>query len=95
MKKQICLQVEITFQTDPKFEIKESKNLEKYQDLARSLKIWNTKVTVIPIIVETIAIISKDREKRLGNRNSKEELRPVSTAEFGKDTLHLQEFKEI
>ena len=47
--------------------VKESEKTNKYLDLVRELKkLWNIKVTVIPIVVGTLGIIPKGLEKRLG-----------------------------
>ena len=51
---------------DSKMKVKENEKLDKYLDLARELKkLWNKKVTVIPIIVRVIETVSKNQEKRL------------------------------
>ena len=40
--------------------MKESEKMDKYQDLARELKkLWNMKVTVIPIIIGALSTVSK------------------------------------
>ena len=47
--------------------MKENKMIHKYLDLAWELKkLWNMKVTVIPIVVDVLKTVSKDLEKRLG-----------------------------
>ena len=53
-------------QADHRVKMKESKNIVKYLDLTRELKeLWNMKVTVIPIVVDTLGIIPEGLEKRL------------------------------
>ena len=46
--------------------IKESEKRDKHSDLARELrKPWNTRMTVIPVIIGTLGTISKGLEKGL------------------------------
>ena len=49
-----------------RWKIKESKGTSNYQDLARELKkLWNIKVMLILIVVEALATVLKNLEKRL------------------------------
>ena len=44
--------------------IKEGERIDKYLDLARELnKLWNIRVTVIPVVLGTLGIVSKGLEK--------------------------------
>ena len=46
--------------------LKESKKRDKYQDLARELKkLWNVKVTVIPIVTGVLSTVTKGLLQRL------------------------------
>ena len=46
--------------TDPRVEIKESEKKDEYQELAIDLKkLWNMKVTVIPIVTGVLGTISE------------------------------------
>ena len=51
--------------TDHWVKIKENEKLEKYLDIAIELrkKLWNMKVTGIPIIIETLGTIPKNLKK--------------------------------
>ena len=45
---------------DHKVNLKENKERYKYQDLARELKkLWNIKVTVIPIVIGALGTVTK------------------------------------
>ena len=45
---------------DHKVKLKESEKKDDYQDLARELKkLWNMKVTVIPIVIGTLGTVTK------------------------------------
>ena len=46
--------------------MKESEKINKYLDLARDLKkLWNMKVTVMPIVVGVLGMAPKGLERRL------------------------------
>ena len=52
--------------TDCRVKIKEIEKRDKYLDLARELKkLWNMKVTVIPIVIGALGTIPKGLVKRL------------------------------
>ena len=56
--------MDFTVPKDHKVKIKEK--LSKYLDLSRELeKLWNMRMTVIPIVVEELGTVVKDLEKRL------------------------------
>ena len=61
-KKKTCLLVNFVVATNQN----ENENIDKYLDLARELKrLWNMKMTVIPIVVRTRGMVPKDLEKSL------------------------------
>ena len=46
---------------DQRVKLKENEKKDKYPDLARELKkLWHMKVTVIPIVIGTLGIVTKD-----------------------------------
>ena len=46
--------------TDYKVKLKESEKIDKYQDLAREQKkLWNMKMTVIPIVIGALGTVTK------------------------------------
>ena len=60
-KKRICHQVVFAISADNKMKIKESEKIDTYLDLAREQKqskLGDMNVTVIPIVVESLWIIS-------------------------------------
>ena len=62
-KKRICQIVDFAFPTDHKINLKESKKKDKYLDLARELKkLWNMKVTIVPIVIGALGTITKGLE---------------------------------
>ena len=53
-------------QENHRVKIKESKKRDKYLDLARELrKLWNVKVTMIPIVIDALGMIPKGLERGL------------------------------
>ena len=58
-KKRICKIVAFTVLADHKINLKESEKKDKYLDLARELKkLWNMKVTVVPIVIGALGTIT-------------------------------------
>ena len=65
-QKNISYTVDIAIPGDREMKVKESKKLNKHQDLVRELKkLYDMKVTVIPIIGESLGTVSKNLEKKL------------------------------
>ena len=45
---------------DYRIKLKESEKKHKYLDLARGLKkLWNIKMTIIPIVIDTFGMVTK------------------------------------
>ena len=62
-KKRIC---KIVDPTDHRINMKESEKKDKYIDLARELKkLWNMKVTIVPIVIGAFGTITKGLLKGL------------------------------
>ena len=63
-KKRPCQQINFDIPVDHRVKMKERKKIDEYLDLARELKkLWNMKVTVIPIVVGVFGTFSKYLEK--------------------------------
>ena len=71
-KKRACRIVDFAVPIDRRVKLKESEKIDKYQDLARELKkLWNMKVTVMPI--DAIRTVSKgliQGKWELGNKRT-------------------------
>ena len=50
---------------DHKTKINENEKVDMYQNLAGGQKVWNMKVTVIPIVIVAFGTIPKEWEKGL------------------------------
>ena len=52
--------MDLAVPADHRVKLKESKKKDMYLDLARELKkLWNMKVTIIPIIIDTLGTATK------------------------------------
>ena len=67
-KKRICKIIDFTVPSDHRINLKESEKKDKYLDLGRELKkLWNMKVTIVPIVIGALGTIAKGLLKGLGN----------------------------
>ena len=59
--KRICNIVDFAFPADHRIKLKGCEKKDKYLDLARELKkLWNMKVTIVPIVIGTFRTVTKD-----------------------------------
>ena len=59
-KKRICKIVNFAVLADHRIKLNESEKKDKYLDLARELKkLWNMKVTIIPIVIGAFVTVTK------------------------------------
>ena len=65
-KKKICKIVDFAVPADHRINLKESEKNDKYLDLARELKkLWNMKVTIVPIVIGALGTVTKGLLKGL------------------------------
>ena len=65
-KKRICKIVDTAVPVDHRINLKEREKKDKYLDLARDLKkLWNMKVTIVPIVIGAFGTITKGLLKGL------------------------------
>ena len=65
-KKKICKIVDFAVVADHRINLKKSEKKDKYLDLARELKkLWNMKVTIVPIVIGALRTITKGLLKAL------------------------------
>ena len=73
-KKRICKIVDFAVPADHRIKLKECEKKDKYLDLARELKrLWNMKVTIIPIVIcafgtETKGLLKELEDLEVGGR---------------------------
>ena len=64
--KRICKIVDFAVPADHRIKLKESEKKDKYLDLVRELKkLWNMKVTIIPIVIGAFGSVTKGLLKGL------------------------------
>ena len=65
-KKKICKIVDFAVLGDHRIKLKECEKRDKYLNLARELKkLWNLKVTIIPIVIGAFGTVAKGLSKGL------------------------------
>ena len=65
-KKKTCKIVDFAVPADHRIKLKECEKKDEYLDLARELKkLWNLKVTIIPIVIGTFGMVTKGLLKGL------------------------------
>ena len=65
-KKIICKIVDFVVPADPRIKLKDCDKKDKYLDLARELtKLWNMKITIVPIVIGTFGLVTKGLLKGL------------------------------
>ena len=62
----ICKIIDFAVPADPRIILKESEKKDKYLGLARELKkLWNMKVTIVPIVIGALGTVTKGLLKGL------------------------------
>ena len=65
-QKKICKTADFAVPADHRIKLKECEKRDKYLDLARELKkLWNMKVTIIPIVIDAFGTVTKGLLKGL------------------------------
>ena len=65
-KKRICKILDFAVPADHGIKLKECKKKDKYLDLTRGIeKLWNMKVTILPIVIGAFGTVTKGLLKRL------------------------------
>ena len=65
-KRRTCKIIDFAVSGDSRIEEKEKEKMEKYQDLRGELqKIWNVRLKIIPLVVDSLGAISKQFDNRL------------------------------
>ena len=90
-KKKICKIVDFAVPADHRIKLKECEKRDRYHDLARELKkkLWNMKVTIIPIVISAFGTLRKGLLKVSGGFGSwrpSEDHPNNSTIEDGQNT---------
>ena len=79
-KKRICTIVDFAVPADHRIKLKECEKKDKYLDLARKLKkLWNMKVTIVPIVIGALGTITKGLLKGLEDLEVGERVETIQT----------------
>ena len=82
--------------TDHRVKLKECEKQDKYQDLGRELnKLWNMKMTVIPIVIGALEKVTKGLVQGIGNKRTSGDHPNYNTIEIVQNTMNsLEKNKE-
>ena len=94
-EKKICKIVDFAVPADHRIKLKECENRDKYLDLARELKkLWNMKVTIIPIVIGAFGTVSKGLFKGLEDLEFGSLVETIQTKALLKTARILRRFLE-
>ena len=94
-KKRTCYLVNFTILTDCWVKMKEMEKIGKYKDLIIQLKkLWNMKITVIPIIVGALGTVPKGLEKGLKELELRERIETIQPTAALRSARILKRFLE-
>ena len=89
-KKRTCKIVDFAVPADHRIKLKECEKRDKYLDLARKLKLWNTLVTIIPIVIGAFGTVTKGT-RGLGSWRTSGDHPNDSIVENGQNTRRVLE----
>ena len=86
--------MDFAVRADHRIKLKESEKSDRYFDLAREFKkktnkLWNMKVTVVPVVIGTLGTVTKGlvpRTGRLGNKRTSGDNQNYSITEIAQNT---------
>ena len=86
--------VDFAVLADHRVKIKESQERDKYLDLVKK-RLWDTKVTVIPIVVGALRTIPEELLKRLENLERSGKVEAIQTTALSRSAWILRRILEI
>ena len=93
-KKTTCKIVDFAVLADNRIKLKECEKKNKYLDLTRELKkLWNRKVTIIPIVIGTFGTVTKGLLK--GLEDLEDEWRPSKLQHYWERTEYWEESRRL
>ena len=79
-KKTICKIVDFAVLADHRIKLKECEKRDKYLNLARELKkLWNMKVTVVPIVIGAFGTVTEGLSKSLKDLDVGDQVETIQT----------------
>ena len=95
-KKRICKIVNFAVLADHRIKLKECEKKDKYLDLARDLKkLWNMKVTIIPIEIGAFGTVTKGLLKGLENLEVGGRVKTIQTTQLLRTARILRRVLDI
>ena len=93
--KRICKIVDFAVLADHRINLKECETKDKYLDLARELKkLWNMKVTIVPIVIGALGTITKGLLKGLEDLEVGGQVETIQTTALLRTTRILRRVQE-
>ena len=81
IKKRTCKIVAFAVPADHRVKLKENEKKEKYLDLARELKkLWNMKVTIVPIVIGALGTVTEGLLKGLEDLEVRRRVETIQTS---------------
>ena len=94
-KKRICKIVDFAVPADHRIKLKECEKKDKYLDLAKELKkLWNMKVTIIPIVIGVLGTVTKGLLKGLENSEVGRRVETIQTTTLLRTAIILRRVLE-
>ena len=94
-KKKICRIVDFAVPVDHRIKLKDCEKRDKYLDLARELKkLWNMKVTIIPIVISAFGTVTKGLLKGLEDMEVGSRVETIQTTALMKTVRILRRVLE-
>ena len=91
----ICKSVDFAVLADHRIKLKECEKRDKYLDLARELKkLWNTKVTIIPVVIGAFGTVTKGLLKGLEDLEVGDRVETIQTTSLLKTARILRRVQE-
>ena len=91
----ICRIVDFPVPADPRVKLKESEKKQKYLDFARKLKkLWNIKMTVIPIVICVLGTVTKGLVQGLADSEIRGRVETIQTTVLLKSARILRRVLE-
>ena len=92
----ICKIVDFAVQADHRINLKESEKKDKYLDLAREIeKLWNMKVTIVPIVIGALGTVTKGLLKGLEDLDIGGRVETIQTPALLRTARILRRVQEI
>ena len=94
-KKRICKIVDFALPADHRIKLKECEKRDKYLDLVRELKkLWNMKMTIIPIVIGAFGTVTKGLLKGMKNLEVGDRVETIQTTALLKTARILSRARE-